>query len=194
MNYNQLKILFDKLFALFLLIVLMPVFLLLGALIKLDSRGPVMHTQLRVGKHQRIFKIYKFRTMIVDNNRSQSQTLPGDTGITAVGKIIRRLKIDESAQLLNVLIGDMSLVGPRPCLPNLVSDMDQESLGRFSVKPGLTGLAQVNGNIYIDWCERWAFDLMYIRNISFVLDLKILVKTIAVILFTENVFVKNRKI
>jgi len=172
----------------------MPLFLVLGAMIKIESSGPVLYTQLRVGKHKKLFKIYKFRTMLLDSKRTQLQTFPGDSDITKVGKIIRRFKIDELAQLINVVIGDMSFVGPRPCLPTLLSDMDSESLQRFSVKPGLTGLAQVNGNIYIDWRERWAYDLTYIKDISFALDLKILLKTIAVVLFGENIFVKKRKI
>lgn len=193
MSYRFVKTIADRVIALFLTILLFPLFLLFAVLIKLESRGPVFYKQKRIGLGEETFEIYKFRTMVVDDGRDQKQTLPGDDGITKVGKILRRLKIDEAAQLLNVLFGHMSFIGPRPCLPSLLEEMDDNSRRRFSVKPGLSGLAQVNGNIYIDWNKRWEFDLTYVDNMSLALDFKILLKTVVVILLGETIFAKDHK-
>jgi lipopolysaccharide/colanic/teichoic acid biosynthesis glycosyltransferase len=114
-----------------------------------------------------------------------------DFRITRIGKILRRFKIDELAQLINVLKGDMSIVGPRPTLPEYIDHYEEWELRRFEVRPGLTGLAQVNGNIYLDRQEKSAYDIKYIEQMSFITDLKIILKTVAIILFGEDRFVNK---
>ena len=175
-----------------LIVGLSPIGLVVCALIKLTSSGPCFYRQQRVGLHEQPFGLLKFRTMTVSDTRNTSQTLPGDSGITPVGQVLRRTKIDESAQLLNVLLGHMSLVGPRPCLPNLLEKMDEQSRQRFSVRPGLSGLAQVNGNIYLDWPARWQFDCRYARELSLFMDIGILYKTVLVVILGEKALLTKK--
>lgn len=186
--YIRVKSTTDILLACCLLVILSPLLLLIAVSIKLNSNGPVFYRQQRVGLNQKTFFVLKFRSMTVDAGRDESQTLPGCSDVTSVGHVLRRTKLDELPQLLNVIKGDMSLVGPRPCLPSLLHELDTEYLQRFDVKPGLTGFAQVNGNIFITWEERCKYDLHYVRHISPVLDIRIIVKTIAVIFFGEKKF------
>jgi len=135
------------------------------------------------------FNLLKFRTMIVNEKRDFSQVLdPGSVEITRIGRLLRRLKIDELPQLINVLVGDMSIVGPRPPLPSLLNAMNKAQKHRFDVLPGLTGLAQVNGNIHLDWQSRFKYDLYYVKHMSLLLDLKIILKTILVVIFGEEKF------
>lgn len=177
---------FDFLISIFILVILSPLLIITAVLIKLTSKGPLLFKQERVGKKGRLFPVYKFRTM-TDKVRDLSiQTFNDDPEITAVGKVIRRLKIDELPQLLNVVKGDMSLVGPRPCLPDLVKDFNESGKKRLLVRPGLTGLAQVNGNIHLSWEERWEYDREYVEEQSFWLDLKILSKTALIVLLGEK--------
>jgi len=156
----------------------------------LISEGrPLFFRQTRVGYKLKEFHLLKFRTMIVNENRDFSQELSPDSAeITQIGSILRRFKIDELPQLLNVLIGDMSLVGPRPPLPTLLKDMNSVQKQRFDVFPGLTGLAQVNGNIHMNWQSRFEYDVYYVKHISFFLDIKIVLKTILVVIFGEEKF------
>lgn len=176
---------FDFLISIFILIILSPLLIVTAVLIKLTSKGPLFFKQQRVGKKGRVFSVYKFRTM-TDKVREIKQTFNDDPEVTKVGKVIRRLKIDELPQLLNVVKGDMSLVGPRPCLPNLVKEFNESAKKRLLVRPGLTGLAQVNGNIHLTWEERWEFDKEYVEEKSLLLDLKILSKTALIVLFGEK--------
>jgi len=176
------------------LIVLCPFFFLISILIKLTSKGPIFYTQLRPGKDQKIFKLYKFRTMIQGADRYQKigvEVYENDQRVTPLGKFLRRFKIDELPQLINVLKGEMSIVGPRPSLPEYLAQYEDWELERFKVRPGLTGLAQVNGNIYLDRKERSAYDVQYVRKVSFVLDLKIVLKTIAVAFYGEEKFINK---
>lgn len=177
---------FDFLISIFFLVILSPLFIITAVLIKLTSEGPLFFKQERVGKNGKLFSVYKFRTMIDKVRSFDKQTFKDDVEVTAVGKIIRRLKIDELPQLLNVVKGDMSLIGPRPCLPALVKDFNESGKKRLLVRPGLTGLAQVNGNIYLTWEERWEFDKKYVEQQSFYLDLKIISKTVFIVLFGEK--------
>jgi undecaprenyl phosphate N,N'-diacetylbacillosamine 1-phosphate transferase len=124
---------------------------------------------------------------MVNKSRDLSiQTLNSDPEITKVGRIIRRIKIDELPQLINVFLGDMSLVGPRPCLPSLQASFNVNGKKRLEVKPGITGLAQINGNIYLTWEDRWKFDALYVKNQSFFLDFKILLKTVLIVIIGEK--------
>jgi len=160
-------------------------------MIKLDSSGPIFYLSERVGKDGNTFYLYKFRTMLDKERQTNVQVFADSPEVTRIGKILRRLKIDELPQLLNVLRGDLSLIGPRPCLKSLLGKMDENSKVRFDVRPGMTGLAQVNGNIHIEWEERWAYDVEYVNNLKLILDLKILFKTIAIVLLGEEKFVKK---
>ena len=177
---------FDFLISIFLLAILSPLLIITSISIKMTSKGPLLFKQQRVGKNGKLFSVYKFRTMIDKVRSFDKQTFNGDAEVTAVGKIVRRLKIDELPQLLNVVKGDMSLIGPRPCLPALVKDFNESGKKRLLVRPGLTGLAQVNGNIYLTWEERWEFDKKYVEQQSFFLDLKIISKTVCIVLFGEK--------
>lgn len=186
--YIYLKSAVDIVFAVVLCTALLPLFVLAALAIKIDSKGPLFYTQQRVGRHEKLFDVLKFRTMTVDENRDASQTLPGSSDVTRVGLLLRRTKFDELPQLLNILKGDMSLVGPRPCLPAMLETIEPQYRQRFHIKPGLTGLAQVNGNIYIDWEERFKFDVQYVQTMSPLLDLRILAKTVAVVGLGEKIF------
>ncbi len=184
----------DFTLSLLALIVLCPFFFFISILIKLTSKGPIFYTQLRPGKDQKIFKLYKFRTMIQGADRYQKigvEVYENDQRVTPLGKFLRRFKIDELPQLINVLKGEMSIVGPRPSLPEYLAQYEDWELERFKVRPGLTGLAQVNGNIYLDRKERSAYDVQYVRKVSFVLDLKIVLKTIAVAFYGEEKFINK---
>jgi len=142
--------------------------------------------------YQRPFSILKFRSMSLDDNREASQTFNSSPGVTRIGKLIRRCKIDELPQIVNILLGDMSFVGPRPSLPDLVTQIAPKYHRRYTVRPGLTGLAQTNGNVFIDWEERCKHDLAYIDSISFFTDLKIICMTVLVVLAGEHRFIRTR--
>jgi lipopolysaccharide/colanic/teichoic acid biosynthesis glycosyltransferase len=163
-------------------------------IIRLHDRGPAFFTQVRVGKDGRVFKIYKFRTMVVDAEQRRTELLDSndtdgvlfklrkDPRVTAVGARLRRYSIDELPQLFNVLLGQMSLVGPRPALPDEAARYAEHVRRRLVVRPGLTGLWQVNGRSDLSWEESVRLDLRYVENWSFALDLQIVWKTIMVIL------------
>jgi lipopolysaccharide/colanic/teichoic acid biosynthesis glycosyltransferase len=185
LDYRMAKRTMDVVASLLLLAVLMPLFLLIAAVIKLSDGGPVFYTQKRVGLRGAEFDLYKFRSMTHVERRTHVQVYNDSEGVTAVGKYLRRLKLDETPQLYNVLRGDLSLVGPRPCLPETLEEFGRDAMTRHSVRPGLTGLAQVNGNVLLSWRERLTFDLEYVRNCSFLLDFRIIAKTAAVIVLGE---------
>lgn len=178
----------DIIFAFVLLLLLSPILLITYLLVKITSPGPAFFVQMRVGLHERQFKIYKFRSMVVSHKVDPNeQVYLGDPGITPIGRFIRRFKIDELPQLWNVLIGDMTLVGPRPTLPEHLQNYTPEQRRRYAVVPGLTGWAQVNGNVMLPLDERIQHDLWYIDHLSPLLDLRILFMTAAVVLFGEKV-------
>jgi len=175
------------------LIILFPIFIIIGILIKLDSKGPVFFAQERVGKDGKIFKAYKLRTMIdnAENVGLGHEIAKDDNRITRVGKCLR-WGIDELPQLINVFKGDMNLVGPRPTLPHQVKKYSEREKRRLEVKPGITGWALVNGRNKLSWPERIKLDIWYIDHWSIWLDLKILFKTIRVIIFKrEGIYGKD---
>lgn len=156
--------------------------------IALEDGGPVFYRQLRVGVGEKEYSLLKFRSMRV-NTRSVDEVgqVRGDHElVTRVGRIIRRLKIDELPQLLNVLAGDMSLVGPRPTVASQVREYDALQRRRLEVRPGMTGWAQVNGNTEVSWKERIELDVWYVDHRSLLLDLRILFRTVLVVLFGER--------
>ena len=180
------KPILDTFLAALICILILPIVLIFVVLIRLESEGPVFYFQDRLGKNGKIFKLYKLRSMKVNDKRTEIQVFANNPDITRIGHFIRRFKIDELPQLFNVLSGDMSLIGPRPCLPSLQEKFDENGIFRIKVKPGLTGWAQVNGNIYNSWPRRWELDRYYVENISFVLDIKIIFATFNVVLFGEK--------
>jgi len=190
--YLKFKRLFDFFISFAILLLLFPLFIIVAVLIKLDSKGPIFYLQSRVGENGRVFRIYKLRTMTnkeIDPN--VKQTYLQDPDITRIGGLLRRFKIDELPQIWNVFIGDMSLVGPRPALPSLYEKFGEIAKKRCEVRPGMTGWAQVNGNIYLPWEERLCLDREYVDRMSFMLDLRILVKTVAIVLFGEEKYIKK---
>jgi len=172
-------------------VVVGPVLAAAGAAIRLDSPGPVFFMQDRVGQGGEIFRLYKFRTM-TDRPREVGREIhAGDPEVTRVGALLRRTKLDELPQLINVLRGDMSLVGPRPFVPSMLDGLDANGHRRLQVRPGLTGLAQVNGNIHLSWPERWVWDARYVDRVSLATDLGILARTVGVVVLGEGRFLNR---
>lgn len=182
---------FDVILSCCLLIVVLPILLLCAVLIKLDSRGPVFFLQERAGMGESIIMVYKLRTMTDKMRATTNEIFAGNAEVTRIGLYLRKYKVDELPQLLNVLIGNLSLIGPRPLLPETIAGLNEYEKKRTHVKPGLSGLAQVNGNIYITREERLKYDVEYVENLSFILDVKILLKTILVIFKGEEKFKKK---
>jgi lipopolysaccharide/colanic/teichoic acid biosynthesis glycosyltransferase len=186
-----LKRAFDLGVGLIVLVILSPVLLAAMLLVKLTSPGPVFFVQVRTGRDGRPFRPFKMRTMRGGRTPDPNELVPlSHPGITPVGRVLRRLKIDELPQILNVVAGHMSLIGPRPTLPEQTREYDAVKRRRLSVRPGVTGLAQVNGNTAISWDERIKYDVYYVRRHGFLMDLGILCKTIAVIVRGEERFAR----
>ena len=198
MNTSQkkqyyIKLFFDKIFAIILLIILFPLFIVIAILIKIDSPGPVIFKQKRIGINGDIFIIYKFRTMC-DNAINLGKgifTSKNDTRITKVGKILRKTSLDELPQLINILKSEMSFVGPRPPLehhPYYYKDYDDTQKLRFKVLPGITGYAQAYGRNSIKWPERIVMDVYYYENYSLFFDFKIILATIFTVIFSRGTY------
>ncbi|MDO5390508.1 MAG: sugar transferase [Eubacteriales bacterium] len=176
------------------LVILSPVFLVTIFLLEIFMPGPVLFRQQRVGENGKIFDILKFRSMKVDKEAEKNHDFSKDEERkTPFGNLIRRLKIDELPQLINVFRGDMSLVGPRPTVKEQTDLYTDYQRQRLNMRPGMTGLAQVNGNISLTWDERIEYDVEYVTKFSIWLDLKILLKTVAVVICGENKFNKQER-
>lgn len=182
----------DIILSLFGLVLLTPILILVGLIIKVDSHGPIFFVQKRLGKNERLFSMFKFRTMTHENHNLNIQVFAGDDRITRVGAILRRLKLDELPQLMNVLKGDMSIIGPRPCLPKIKEKFGKYANERFKVRPGLTSLAAIKGSIYLTWEEKGFFDVYYVNNLSFLLDFKIILQTMKVLIVGERRLFKGK--
>ncbi len=182
--YPYVKRFLDILLSLLALPIAIPIILIFAVIIKLETPGPVFFLQERVGLHGKYFKVIKLRSMGVDAEKNGAQwATKNDPRVTKVGAFIRKTRIDELPQLFNVLKGDMSLIGPRPERPMFTAQFNEEIPGfidRLQVKPGITGWAQVNGGYDITPREKLELDRYYINNMSFWLDLKIILKTIKV--------------
>lgn len=181
----------DIIIALSVIISLFPLFLVIYFLVKIDSPGNFFFFQERLGYKGKVFKIYKVRTMYDKVRVADREILKGDAEVTKVGYYLRRFKIDELPQIINVFQGDMSLVGPRPCLPRQLEEFNEDGKMRIKVTPGLTGLAQVNGNIHLSWEERWKYDRQYVEQQSFLLDTKIIFKTFLILFNGEDKYIKR---
>ncbi len=178
------KRLCDLVFAWGVLIATSPIMLVIAILIWLDNPGPVFYRQERIGRHGRPFRLWKFRSMVIGAEHKGAGALveKQDARVTRVGRVIRKLSLDEIPQLFNVVAGDMSVVGPRPGLRYQFEQYDDVQRGRLKVRPGVTGWAQINGRNSIDWGRRIELDLEYIERLSFGLDLRIMALTIPSVL------------
>lgn len=199
MNYKIIKRFLDIVFSFLLIIFLIPLLFIIGIIIKLNSKGPILYTQKRIGKNNITFSCYKFRTMrpeanyllkeILLNNPNfksefaETRKITNDPRITKFGKFLRFSSLDELPQIFNVLKGDMSLIGPRPIVKSEIKKYGNDFKKVFSIKPGISGLWQVSGRNKLSYNKRVELDLFYSKNISFRLDIKIFLKTLLVILF-----------
>ncbi|WP_374044435.1 sugar transferase [uncultured Clostridium sp.] len=198
MIYNLSKKIIDFSLSAVALVILSPLLLIVAILIKLESNGPVIFSQKRVGLNGKEFKMYKFRSMVVNAEELKEKLakqnemsgpmfkMKDDPRVTKIGKFIRKTSIDELPQLINILKGDMSLVGPRPSLPKEVAEFEPWMLERLNVKPGLTCYWQVSGRNNIDFIEWMKLDLKYVKDRSFLLDLKLIIKTFSVLFGDKN--------
>lgn len=171
----------DFLISLFAVILLSPVLVILCILVRVKLGSPVLFRQERPGRYGKIFTLCKFRTMTQKRDAS-GELLPDEERLTRFGRLLRSTSLDELPELLNILKGDMSLVGPRPLLVCYLPWYSEEEKHRHDMRPGLTGLAQVNGRNALVWEDRFAYDLEYVRHCSFLLDVKILMKTVGKVL------------
>lgn len=203
-NYLPIKSIIDFSLGLFLLILSLPLFLIISLLVRLGSDGEAILKQKRVGYKKKLFVLYKFRTMW--NNAQQlypdlykfkytkldlsrrPMRSPNDPRVTGIGRFLRKYSLDELPNLINVLKGEMSLVGPRPELKEMMKYYSKRQLTRFSVKPGMTGYAQIHGRDSLTQDQTIKYDLKYVKEQSFITDLKILVKTIPVVIKAAGAF------
>jgi len=176
----------DFFLALIGILILSPVFLIVMFSLVIANQGKPFFVQSRPGKNGKIFKIIKFKTMN-DKTDSLGILLSDAERLTKIGKFVRKTSLDELPQLLNVLVGDMSLIGPRPLLPEYLELYNDFQKQRHNVKPGITGWAQVNGRNAISWQDKFTFDVWYVKNVSFMLDLKIVIMTVKKVLKTEGI-------
>lgn len=183
---QYIKPLLDFIISLIAFCILLPVALLVALLLFVANKGDVFFTQPRPGKGGKVFHVIKFKTMN-DEKDKQGNLLPDEKRLTPVGKFVRKTSLDEIPQLLNVLKGDMSLVGPRPLLVEYLPLYDQIQSRRHNVKPGITGWTAVKGRNALSWDEKFKYDIWYVENISFALDVKILFLTVAKVLKSEGV-------
>lgn len=168
------------------LIISSPIFLIVFIALLLANKGKVFFLQKRPGKNEEIFKIIKFRTMN-DKRDAQGNLLPDEERLTTIGKLVRKTSLDEIPQLINVLLGNMSLIGPRPLLPEYLPLYNDVQKKRHLIKPGITGWAQINGRNAVEWEKKFIFDVWYVENLSFLLDLQIMFLTLKKVLKLEGV-------
>ena len=186
MYRSVIKPFFDFFFSLSLLCFVMPLLLIVSFCLFIQNNGTPFFSQTRPGKHGKLFTIYKLKTMR-DTCDDSGELLPDHQRTTTIGNIVRKLSLDELPQLWNILQGDMSFVGPRPLLPEYLPLYSKEQEKRHEVKPGITGWAQVNGRNTISWKQKFEYDLRYIQDQSFILDIKILGMTLTKVFKTKDV-------
>ncbi len=183
---KYIKRLLDFILSLVAIIVLAPVFLLVAILVRKKLGKPVIFSQERPGLHEKIFKLYKFRSM-TDERNEKGDLLPDELRLTSFGKFLRSTSLDELPELFNILKGEMSFVGPRPLLVRYLGFYTDEERHRHDVRPGLTGYAQINGRNYVAWNEKFKMDLQYIHELSLITDIKIILFTIFVVFKRDNI-------
>lgn len=177
---------FDFTLSLIAIILLSPVFIIVAILVRTKLGRPVIFCQERPGKDEKVFKMYKFRSMTSETDE-EGNLLPDEVRLTSFGKKLRSTSLDELPELFNILKGDMSIVGPRPLLVQYLPLYNDVQKHRHDVRPGFTGYAQVNGRNRISWEEKFDLDVAYVNNLSFMIDIKIIFKTIKVVLFKEGI-------
>jgi sugar transferase EpsL len=180
-----MKRLLDIIFTLLLLMVFLPVLLVVALMVKVNFGTPILFSQLRPGLQGKTFTLYKFRTMNIGDDSDQDR-------LTLFGKLLRKISLDELPQLWNVLRGDMSIVGPRPLLPEYLPLYSERQSRRHDVRPGITGWSQVNGRNIPSWEERLEMDVWYVENQSFLLDCRIILKTVGRVFSTSGVSAKGQ--
>ena len=176
----------DFLLSLAALIILSPVLLLVAILVRCKLGSPILFKQERPGLHEKIFCMYKFPTM-TDAKDADGNLLPDEVRLTKFGKLLRSTSLDELPELFNILKGDMAIVGPRPLLVQYLPRYNERQHHRHDVRPGFTGLAQVNGRNSISWQEKFEWDVKYVENVSFFIDLRIIAKTVKVVLKRDGI-------
>ncbi len=176
----------DFLLSLCGIIVLSPVLLVVAVLVRVKLGSPVLFRQERPGRHEKIFTLYKFRTM-TDERDEDGNLLPDDRRLTGFGKMLRSTSLDELPELFNILKGDMSVIGPRPLLVRYLPRYNDFQRQRHNVRPGLTGLAQISGRNAITWQEKFAYDVEYVNHLTFAMDVSIFIKTIRAVLKREGI-------
>ena len=186
MYAKYVKRILDFTLSLLALIVLSPIMLILYILVRIKLGNPVIFKQMRPGKNEKIFKLYKFRTM-TDKKDEQGNLLPDEQRLTKFGKFLRSTSLDELPELINIIKGDMAIVGPRPLLVQYLEFYNEEQKHRHDVRPGLTGLAQVSGRNSITWEEKFKQDIEYINHLTFVNDVKIIFMTIGKVFKREGI-------
>lgn len=186
MYRNFVKRLLDFILSLIASIILSPVMLVVAVLVRIKLGSPVLFQQQRPGKDEKIFNMYKFRTM-TDERDENGELLPDEVRLTKFGKTLRGTSLDELPELFNIVKGDMSIVGPRPLLVRYLPLYNERQKHRHDVRPGFTGLAQVNGRNSISWEEKFEWDVKYVEHITFLRDCRIILKTIAVVLKRDGI-------
>ena len=176
----------DFVLSLAALIILSPVLLLVAILVRCKLGSPILFKQERPGLHEKIFCMYKFRTM-TDAKDADGNLLPDEVRLTKFGKLLRSTSLDELPELFNILKGDMAIVGPRPLLVQYLPRYNERQRRRHDVRPGFTGLAQVNGRNSISWQEKFEWDVRYVEKVSFLMDLRIIAKTVKVVLKRDGI-------
>ena len=192
MYAKYFKRILDFIFAIVLFIITLPILLVVGMLVGIYLGFPIIFKQKRPGKDENEFTLYKFRTM-TDAKGENGELLPDDKRLTKFGLFLRSTSLDELPELINIIKGDMSFVGPRPLLTEYLDLYNKEQRHRHDVRPGLTGLAQVNGRNLLGWEERFNYDIEYVKNINFSEDIKIIFKTIFLIVTRKGVSSSNSK-
>ena len=186
MYAKYFKRVLDFLLSLIAIIILSPVLLVIAILVRIKLGSPVLFKQERPGKNEKIFTLYKFRTM-TDKKDEKGNLLPDEDRLTKFGKILRSTSLDELPELFNILKGDMSIVGPRPLLVEYLELYNEEQKHRHDVRPGLTGLAQISGRNSISWEEKFKDDIKYVNKVTFINDVKIILKTIVKVFKREGI-------
>lgn len=183
---NYIKRILDIVLSVAGIVLLCPIYLVVAVLVRVKLGSPVIFCQERPGKDEKIFKLYKFRSM-TDERDENGELLPDAVRLTKFGRVLRSTSLDELPELFNILKGDMSVVGPRPLAVQYLPYYNEVERHRHDVRPGLTGLAQVNGRTALDWEKRFAYDLEYIENLSIIMDVKVFLKTIQKVFLHEDI-------
>ncbi len=192
MYAKYFKRILDFVLAIVLIIITLPILLVVGMFVKINLGSPIIFKQKRPGKDEKEFTLYKFRTM-TDAKDETGELLPDDKRLTKFGLFLRSTSLDELPELINIINGDMSFVGPRPLLIEYLDLYNEEQKHRHDVRPGLTGLAQVNGRNLLEWEKRFDYDIEYVNNVSFKEDVKIVFKTISLVLNRKGISSSNSK-